>query len=414
MKSQILRVHNARRVPNPNIFGAERHIFTVSATELPDDLPKDPNPREQRIDRGIYREIKDSLMNASDTTPNTFYDKNKGITILAHSVHKLNDSEYQLDFMPGQGILDGGHTYEICRSSRQFILDFNDSIAEARSTSDPNPTFRQDIDIVQDEMPLAIKQFVEVRVMTGMPASLTAELAGGLNTSVQVQEWALANLENQFDWMKTELLGESYLPKIAFRQNELDTILDVRDILMILDLFNISDYPTGGNSFPIRAYTSKSAVLDSYLANADKYKKLKPILKDVLLLHDIISKDARNYHNEAGGKAGLLAFVEATRGKAFLFTGENADYRLVRGALFPMLGAFRWMVEETQTGIQWKSGFAGVKKLWRKSAGELMAATQETSVSLGRNPNAIGKSRNHWATLYRTLAFNQITDDQNV
>lgn len=409
MKTHTLRVHNARRLPNPNISGAERHIFTVSVTELPDDLPKDPNPREQRIDRGIYRDIKNSLMNADDTTPNTFYDKNKGITILAQSVHKLNENEYQLDFLPGQGILDGGHTYEICLSARQPILDFNQSIADAEITAGTNNTLYEDMDAVQNELPISIKQFVEVRVMTGMPSSLTSELAGGLNTSVQVQEWALANLENQFEWIKTELKGQSYLPKIAFRQNETDTILDVRDILMILDLFNITDYPTGGNDFPIRAYSSKSAVLDSYLANPDKFKKLQPLLKDVLCLHDIISKEARIYHNEAGGKAGALAFTEATRGRPFLFTGDKAEYRLVRGALFPMLGAFRWMVEETSQGVQWKGGFDSVKDLWKKSAGELMAATQETSVGNGRNPNAIGKSRNHWATLYRTLAFKQVT-----
>lgn len=409
MKTQILRVHAARRVPNPNISGAERHIFTVSATELPDDLPKDPNPREQRIDRGIYREIKDSLMNAGDTTPNTFYDKNKGITILAHSVHKLSENEYQVDFLPGQGILDGGHTYEICRSARQIIHDFNASIAEEQLSVDASVVSYDEANGVQNVMPIAINQFVEVRVMTGMPPALTSELAGGLNTSVQVQEWALANLEDRFQWIKTELANESYLPKIAFRQNEVDTSLDVRDILMILDLFNITDYPTGGNDFPVRAFSSKSAVLDSYLANSDKYKKLKPILRDVLRLHDIISKDARGYHNEAGGKAGLLSFVEPTRGRSFLFTGDNAEYRLMRGALFPMLGAFRWMVEETPQGIQWKGGFDNVKDLWKKSAGELMAATQETSVSLGRNPVAIGKSRNHWVTLYRTLAFKQVT-----
>jgi hypothetical protein len=37
-----------------------------------------------------------------------------------------------------------------------------------------------------------------------------------------------------------------------------------------------------------------------------------------------------------------------------------------------------------------------------------MRATQETSEELARNPNAIGKSRNHWATLHSTVAKYQL------
>jgi hypothetical protein len=407
MKTHVLRVQNARRVPNPNLKGAERHFFTVSATELPDNLPKDPNPREQNTDLSIYREITNSLLNTGDNTPNTFYDKNKGITILANCVHKLSEFEYQLDFLPGQGVLDGGHTYKICCEARQSILDYNQRIAEAQNTFHESVAMSEAES--QNEFPDFINQFVEVRVMTGMPPELTSELAGGLNTSVQVQQWTLANLENQFEWIKAELKDESYLSKIAFRQNEKDTALDVRDILMVLDLFNISDFPTDKDDFPVRAYSSKNAVLSSYIANPDKYKKLQPILKDILQLHDIISIEASSCHNRTGGKFGSLAFTESTRGRSFLFTGDTAEYRLTRGALFPMLGAFRWMIEETPKGIQWKGDFNTVKNLLSKSAGELMAATQQTSNDLGRNPNAIGKSRNHWANLYRTLAFKQVT-----
>lgn len=33
-----------------------------------------------------------------------------------------------------------------------------------------------------------------------------------------------------------------------------------------------------------------------------------------------------------------------------------------------------------------------------------MRATQETSNDLGRKPYAIGRSRNHWQALYKTVA----------
>ena len=45
-----------------------------------------------------------------------------------------------------------------------------------------------------------------------------------------------------------------------------------------------------------------------------------------------------------------------------------------------------------------------MKDLWNVTAPELMRATQDTSNELGRKPHAIGRSRNHWQTLNKTVA----------
>ena len=107
-------------------------------------------------------------------------------------------------------------------------------------------------------------------------------------------------------------------------------------------------------------------------------------------------------------RGGRLKFVEgpAMRSKyKFPFIGQTGDYRLFRGALFPMLGAFRWMVDrDPVTGIcSWRGGFQAVLALWEETGKELMEATQVTSEELGRNPNAIGKSQNHWARLHNLI-----------
>jgi hypothetical protein len=71
-----------------------------------------------------------------------------------------------------------------------------------------------------------------------------------------------------------------------------------------------------------------------------------------------------------------------------------------------MLAAFRWLVhQDPKSGlVQWRGGFKGVRELWNKTGPELMRATQETSIELGRKPYAIGRSRNHWQTLHKTVA----------
>ena len=384
-----------RRIPDPTVPNAERHLMFVRVLDVPDGLPKDPNPRAQKIDRLIYREVGKHLLN-EEGTPNTFHLKNKGITLIAEKVERKGREEhvYDVTFVAGHGIVDGGHTYEILRANRESIEALNGS----------------------DGRDVAIDQFVKFEIVTGLTADLVPEIARGLNTAVQVQEMSLADLRDEFDWIKSTIKAEPYADVVAFRENE-PRMYDARDVIMLLDLFNVSDFPNTGGEYPIRAFGSKAAVLKAYLddrRNNDgaKYKALQPILSDILALHDTISFEARDLHNrDNGGKAGKLAFMEGReRGKfLFPFIGEEGSHRLLRGALFPMLGAFRWMVEETSDGkIGWTDSFEDVLALWREIGGELMKATQATSVELARNPNQVGKSRNHWANLHSTVAKYQL------
>jgi AIPR protein len=383
----------ARRIPDPTVPHAERHVLFVRVLDVPEDLPKEPNPRAQKIDRLIYKDVARHLLN-EEGTPNTFHLKNKGITLIADTVQRGsgNEHEYEVTFGPEHGIVDGGHTYEILRANKEAI--------EERNVSDSDGE--------------AIDQFVKFEIVTGLTEELIPEIARGLNTAVQVQEMSLADLGDQFDWIKDTIKGESYADKIAFRENESRTY-DARDVIMLLDLFNITTFPNDRDEYPTRAFSSKSQVLKGYLEDRKKggatYEKLQPILKDILVLHDTISMEARDLHNAANqGKAGKLAFMETAARKKFdfPFLGVQGNHRLLRGALFPMLGAFRWMVEEDRDEVRWVGGFDNVLDLWREIGGELMKATQATSVELARNPNQVGKSRNHWANLHSTVAKYQL------
>ena len=383
----------ARRIPAPTLREVERHVMFVRALDVPEDLPKEPNPREQNTDRLVYQEVEKHLLNR-EGTGNTFHLKNKGITLIANSVQRDRDDEqvYEVTFGAGQGIVDGAHTYKILLENKQVIEDANASDAG-------------------DE----IEQFVKVEVITGLPGVLVPEIAGGLNTAVQVQAMSLADLRNEFAWIKDTLADEPYLDQIAFRENE-SSLYDARDIVVLLELFNIWAYANAGAEYPVRAFSSKAAVLKAYLDDRRHndgmtYLKLQPILKDILTLRDTISFEARELHNKAGGKAAKLAYVEGRENGTFVFPfiGKEGHYQLRNGALFPMLGAFRWMVGEGSDGkAQWIGGFEKVLGLWRELGSELMKVTQGTSEELGRNPNAIGKSRNHWATLHSTIAKHQL------
>ncbi|QDU27242.1 AIPR protein [Anatilimnocola aggregata] len=411
MTTITLRARFARRLPDPTMKGSERHVLLCPIEEIPDDIPvDDANVRPQNENKRVYKEVEKHLRNESGER-NTFHLKNKGITVLAQEVKRQNDEDpTQILFThKNQGIVDGGHTYKIIRNNRERIKEHNAMIAASSSLTD------------QDKEAMYIRQFVKLEVLTGLNASLTSEIARGLNTAVQVQEQTLANFDGKFDWIKAVLKDEPYLKEIAFRENE-DQDMDVGDVLRILELFNIHDYPVEGNKHPTRAYTGKENVLNSHVRNPIPLKQLEPILKDILVLHDTISLEARNLWNKGGAnrKGAALAFMETvnrendTKEKKqppfdFPFIGKTGDCRMYRGALFPLLAAFRATVVKDVTGkCRWQKGFDQTLTLWRTLAEQLMEATIETSRELGRNPDAIGKSSNHWKNLFNEVMIRQM------
>lgn len=382
MKQIALKTRFPRRIPDPVFTGCTRHIFLCSVEDVPQGIPTKPNPREQNIDRGIYRDIQKHLLNVEGEA-NTFHLKNKGITILADKVEQLDKSEdFAVWLSDEQGIVDGGHTYGLVIRNQPEI---------ARMT------------LAGED----IRQFVKIEVLTGYDPKFITEIAGGLNTAVQVQRMSLENLEGGFDWLKEELRDEPYLKQIAFRQGE-NRLFDVRDILVLLDLFNTSEFPAGfaSTKHPIRAYSAKESVLKAYQNNPKNYENLRPILRDILSLHDIISSQAaERYNKSSGGRGGKLKVVEYSREKQafdFPFIGTQGQYRLFRSVLFPMLGAFRYMVQLDPTSNQatWRGGFESVLKLWEIAALSLMEASKGTCQELGYNLNGMGKSPNHWQALY--------------
>lgn len=385
MSSFILRTRFARRIPDPTFRGSvERHIFFASALDIPRGISKEANPREQRTDKSIWRDIRKHLLNQMGT-PNTFHLKNKGITILASSVERLEDDRYEITIPEGGGIVDGGHTYDLVVSALEEIEE------SIESEEDP------------------VDQFVKVEVLTGLEPSLVTEIAGGLNTAVQVQKYSLENLNSSFDWIKEALEDKPYAAHIAFRENE-TTAYDVRDILVFLDMFNTAAFPRDGSEHPVRAYTSKSSVLEHYVkAREEQYEPLRQILPDILELHDRISIEARDLHNQAGGRAGRTTiFKGRTRGEyEFHFTGQTSRYKLDNGALYPMLAAFRWMVVvDPVTGLaRWDGGFESVLRVWRACGADLVRATLGTGAELGRKAANIGRSKNHWVNLYNIVGM---------
>jgi hypothetical protein len=387
----VLRPAFARRIPDP-VFQADptivHHIFWVPAHTLVDDLSYGPNARRPNIRKHVYRKVDESLMNES-CLPDTFHLKNLGISINAHAVTKLSDNEFEVDLPdPEQhGVLNGGHTLElITRRIKDGSIPRN--------------------------------QFLKVEVRTGVPATWLAEVAGGLNTALQVEDMSLDDLKGAFEWIKGDLRTEPYFGTIAWSENDKGEY-DARDLVSLLTCFHIGRYPNDQGVHPIEAYEKKSKALDAFRddfenTNGTEFLRLRGIMKDIFRLHDIIQIEFAPTHMKNGGKPRALGIMDKKPedGPAtfpFIFTGKTAKLRLQTGALYPILAAFRWMVDEDEKGLyRWRGGFDNVLARWKDTTPELIRKTLERSRELGANSNAIGKSRTHWDTLHQTVAFRDL------
>lgn len=391
----IFRPVIARRIPDPvfkSQFNTERHLFVMNVKDLPLNISTDPNARTDNVNKQVYKVVEDSLLNRQDgAIPNSFHLKNKGITIIAESVEQHNEKDYRVSLDVGHGIVDGGHTYKlICNHINEGDLPDN--------------------------------QYVNVEIRTGIQHDWIRDISGGLNTGVQVQLSSLLHLEGEFEEIKTELQKYGFANSIAWQENDSGEI-SVKDLVSIMQLFDIEHFPNDSNVHPVTSYSSKESVLKKFKEHAKTYSRMKGILKDILVLHDIISSSAGKLWNENGGKkggergsAGKLVWMEhrPSEKKPFVFSfapRTSSQHRVMNSALYPILAAFRWYVKTNdidKTSMEWKVPFTEIIATWDSVGIELLRSTGEMCDDLGKNPNALGKSKPLWSSLHNMLKAHEL------
>ena len=390
MGKQVHRIQafESRKVSHPVFRSISKYWLTVKATDFPSGISSAANAREPvGLNRMVYRDVRASL-EGSDAPPGSFDLMNKGITILALNVRLIDKVkqiyEISVDDKEG-GIVDGAHTAKIIE------------------TCNEEGTTHQD-------------QYVEVFIRTGVEDDLITDIARGLNTGMQVAQKSIYNIDGVFDWLKEEVKGKPYEDMIAWRESD-STDYDVRDLISILEMFNVFDFPNDCGKHPISAYEKWSIPLEKFATDFEanrnklkqsKYYRLRPILHEALTLYDHIRHDFREIHNEAGGRGGSMSIVEeAPKGRRLEFPFAElppGDYRLTKGASYPMLAAFRNMVElDSSENARWLGGFKSVLHMWSEAGQELVEETYNATREIGRRPDQLGKNRKHWDNLHMKI-----------
>lgn len=389
-RTMTFKVQSFRKIPNPYLKsengekGAEMYVAICDVKDIPAEFPMETNPREQKMTTNVAKKIKESLLNTAELN---FYLLNRGILLSAKEVSYSNYSnEMTVSFEDCEvhGNVDGGHTYKT-------ILQNRDQLDRGQ-------------------------QYVKIEILTGIEG-IFQSLAAARNTSVQVQDKSIAELEARFNIIKKALADESYMSRVFFKENDTGDI-DVADLVAMMNMFNIDRY-SGMSSFPINSYRVKKTCVDLYIADHKKYGesaenpfvKMVDIMPDIFRLYDAIEVNMNRYYRQKNpnGRYGSTKGVQVPKdGQQFRskFLCNDLDVISPNGFIYPILGAFRALVAEKDARYYWKKDpFAVLESI----GAELVDSTVSMSRSLGNNPQSVGKEPNIWKTLYMTVAFEAMT-----
>ena len=368
----------------PDTSFPQMYFAICDVKDIPDDIPMATNPRGQSLKNGVGKKIISSLLNTGE--PN-FYLLNRGLVISAADLqHNEESGELSVLFTDSEvhGDIDGGHTYR--------------AILEKRGQLDPG------------------QQYVKLEILTGVE-DFFQSLASARNTSNPVDDKSIAELENRFDIIKIAISGEPFADEVYFRENDKGAV-DVTDIVSLLTMFNIDKYPDT-STVPYTAYSGKKKCVDYYIdthkACGDRlgnpFVRMAPIMPDIFKLYDKLEVEIGNYYRDrnSSGRFGAVKGVSVPKGDdkfASKFYGSEMEYQTSAGLLYPIIGAFRALVQDDGVSYSWK---ADPFKVLDKLGPELVEMTVARNRTLGNNPQAVGKDAGHWKALYLVVALDAMS-----
>jgi hypothetical protein len=386
VKPKVLKLKGVeifKKLPNPYDKDSKDKPMSfeilVDIKNLPENFNMATNPRNQNMRTGVVRKIKESLLLDDES----FYLKNRGILLSADRVFYDNvTKEVTITFSDDDlhGCVDGGHTFKAIQS-------------------------------VLNEGGIEHKHFVKIEVMTGIE-DIFHTVAEARNTSVNVKDSSIAELNSQFKFIKDIIKTESFANNIEYKDNEEDKEIDIAYIISLLYMFNIDRF-NSPDVAPIQASSSINTCMKDFLNMCKEYKndednnpyyKQKEILIDIFRLHDMLQARIGEYYKEStsNGKYGSIKGIttaDPKKGKYIYstFYKNEIKHGTPKGLLLPILGSLRALLIEENGVYKWRRDpYEYLDKLGKY----LVVDTIDRHRSLGNAPASVGKDSAHWKALY--------------
>lgn len=379
MKSNF-KVKAVRTVTSPSNEKVTTYFVWTEFRDLPNHISLEVNPRKPKMNTAVAKQLIAAVKN-----PETNFDlNNRGIVVTAKGF-KFNTNDHTVHLDLGEesentlyGILDGGHTYT--------------AIVENR-----------------DELPDTAKKYVRLEILVGEELDVSS-LADARNTSAQVSDIALFELDDKFEFVKAAINNEVYKNEVAYKDND-NKRIPVAELLKLMFAFNIKRFPDD-SSAPVSAYSGKAAVFRDYKKSFEEgqsdtekniYELLAKQLPKLVELYERIQSDLpgvyATYKKETDGNTGRFGGIRGIESRGdftTLFTAESISHNISIGFILPIFGAFRALLDENENDLKWS--FDPIE-IWEKAAVRLVQNTFDTDT----NPQLAGKSKTLWQSNYRIV-----------
>ena len=366
-----------RSIPSPT--GSSRTgVFFAGAAHVPRELWdwRDVNPREVNRRSGVYKSIVQTLTQ----DPERFHERNRGITIVADALNydeKRHEVLLPLTDPKANGLVDGAHTL--------------DAILEAQ-TQPPEGGW---------------PAFVFIKVIVGVEADQIAEIAGGLNTSQQVDLKSLENLREHFQELQNSIVDQPYAKYIAYKMNE-DKPIDVREVLYYMAVFDRSEYDD--KRHPVALFGRKEGIVRRFAEQAGgnsssvSFRILISKAPEILRLRDLIEKRALALPvgRYKTGK-GTRVRSATNRGNRLPFLNENVNGKIPLGWVMPLLAAFRANVNwnKPKGSFSW---IVPIDELVELCIEQLVLGIKDVHEQENSRPEYVGRNSISWRMSYNTVS----------
>lgn len=376
--------------PNRKAEGHTKYVCYLETATIPQDLKEwtKTNPRDQKMTTDVAKAIITSLQENDD-----FHELNRGVVFSVESVSFDTRTETLTVEMTNSDIhgnIDGGHTLHA-------IFD---------AQNDENLSLNE--------------RYVFAEFFVGLLSPV--ELAAARNTSVQVDLKSQEELRKSFETLKQVLKPFPFEKRVAYHMNqhydEGIQVIDVREVITILNMFNQNLYPTTGQdgfateNQPIQSYTGKETSLKRFLNQGKEQREknltqMAPIVGDIFRLWDTVEREFPQMVKNTKHHYGVKKYSKYNNGEVVgqtMFAQSDIKYLVPKGIVYPVVGAFRALISvDPQTGFY----------SWKKDPFEVWSTLGERIAIMiwdekEENPEYIGKSRNLWTNLYKEVLLHTL------
>ena len=385
MSSKLIKlpVISFRKIASPyDEEGAKTYIAVLNVRDIPEEFEewRTLNPRDPKTTSGVAKKIFATL----ESDPDSFFFRNRGITLIAEKTsfdNQKNILEIEMADKSRNGLLDGGHTFRVIR-------EFVGNLPEEE---------------IKD-----LNAYVKLEILEGITdPDVVVNIVESRNTSTQVKEQSLEELRGHYEAIKKVLAGKPYADRIAYKEFELSDEgsakdIDIKEILSYLVCFDVEEF--GHDNHPIKAYSTRTSVVDHFKKHKDRMTKYIPLLPVILELRDTIYLELPEAYNNRGGKFGKLTGVTEVSNRrmekvSLPFIEKESTYRIPSGFIYPVLSGFRNLIQCTSDKCIWKTDPA---KFFEDLKDELASRVGEQALEF-RNPNKLGKDKATWRACYDSV-----------